>query len=257
MKIVGLTKNSIKFDGIDDYVKIKYDDTVVNDDGLTKKEILAQNGFTFEFYGKLNSWNDGTETKIVDGVYRTGLFCFCKSNSTTLRDVGIRCFLDKDLEGNFFYTWSASWVVGSMTGDEYYSDYADEKAKHIVKYPLNDDVLEKINNKKDVYLTFTFDVTDEVEIGGISYVKAKVYEDGNEILDAKYCKGAWTDFLKSYRWTEGEEFEIGRVMAGNDGNWVYSNMDCYALRLYNRALNKNEVEESCRATKDYLQALKN
>lgn len=40
----GLTPKSFNFDGQDDYIKVKYDDA-------GKKKDLAENGFTFEFYG--------------------------------------------------------------------------------------------------------------------------------------------------------------------------------------------------------------
>lgn len=42
-----LTPTSYKFDGVDDYIKINFNDE-------EKKKQLIENGFTFEYYGKLN-----------------------------------------------------------------------------------------------------------------------------------------------------------------------------------------------------------
>ena len=100
----GLAKNSFKFDGIDDYIKIRYDDsqaiksdgtpyTNENGEALTKKQVLEQNGFTFEFYGK---WQQGTikyqkedVQKIEDDSSR-GLFCFRKGNVEDLSSMWIK-----------------------------------------------------------------------------------------------------------------------------------------------------------------------
>ncbi len=100
----GLAKNSFKFDGIDDYIKIRYDDsqaiksdgtpyTNENGEALTKKQVLEQNGFTFEFYGK---WQQGTikyqkedVQKIEDDSSR-GLFCFRKGNVEDLSSMRIK-----------------------------------------------------------------------------------------------------------------------------------------------------------------------
>ena len=46
----GVTKTSFMFDGVDDYIKVKYDNAA-------KKEILKNNGLTFEFYGKFKGIN--------------------------------------------------------------------------------------------------------------------------------------------------------------------------------------------------------
>ena len=66
----GLTKKSFNFDGVNDYIKIKYDNE-------EEKNILAQNGFTFEFYGTYNggtSYNEKNE--VVDNNDYKGFFCY-------------------------------------------------------------------------------------------------------------------------------------------------------------------------------------
>lgn len=69
----GLTKKAFNFDGVNDYIKIKYD----NED---EKNTLAENGFTFEFYGV---YNDGTsyneKNEIVNHKYK-GFFCYWNGN---------------------------------------------------------------------------------------------------------------------------------------------------------------------------------
>ena len=48
----GLTNASFNFDGIDDYISIKYDSKEQND-------AISENGFTFEFYGELQGLGGG------------------------------------------------------------------------------------------------------------------------------------------------------------------------------------------------------
>ena len=53
----GLTSKEFNFDGIDDYITVKYDSE-------EQKEKLAKNGFTFEYYGTItkgNSYNENNE----------------------------------------------------------------------------------------------------------------------------------------------------------------------------------------------------
>ena len=71
------TKDSFEFDGVNDYIRIDYDDPAEVEEGVkTPKQILAENGFTFEFYGILN---DGTsydsDNKAYENSYK-GLFGF-------------------------------------------------------------------------------------------------------------------------------------------------------------------------------------
>ena len=86
----GLTENSFNFDGVDDYVKIRYDDSLaLNEDGtpyeedgkqLTKKEVLAKNGFTFEFYGILDGGTSYDDTEQIINQGYKGIFDFWDGN---------------------------------------------------------------------------------------------------------------------------------------------------------------------------------
>lgn len=64
----GLTSTSFNFDGVDDYIKVKYDEK-------SKKEILAKNGFTFEFYGTYDGGTSYSNNEEISNVAK-GLFCY-------------------------------------------------------------------------------------------------------------------------------------------------------------------------------------
>ena len=69
----GLTPSTLNFDGIDDYITVKYDNA-------EEKNTLAQNGFTFEYYGVLD---DGTSydknENIIEHTFK-GIFCYWNGN---------------------------------------------------------------------------------------------------------------------------------------------------------------------------------
>ena len=92
----GLTSSSFNFDGIDDYIKIRYDNE-------EEKNTLAQNGFTFEFYGILNPGKsydaDGNE---IDYNYK-GIFCYGYEDETK-RQAAFRLGGDND---------TIAWNTGS------------------------------------------------------------------------------------------------------------------------------------------------
>lgn len=74
----GITNKSFNFDGDDDYIKIKYDDS-------KQKQTLAENGYTFEFYGIINNgkaW-DYQKNPIDKTIYSyTGIFCYNDGSET-------------------------------------------------------------------------------------------------------------------------------------------------------------------------------
>lgn len=89
-KAFNLTDYSFNFDGVNDYIKIQYDNTVLSNEKIkdgngndtanykTQKQVFAENGFTFEFYGKFDSGNwyksDGFFSNEYDYLARTILF---------------------------------------------------------------------------------------------------------------------------------------------------------------------------------------
>ena len=64
----GLTSKEFNFDGVDDYITVKYDSE-------EQKNALAQNGFTFEYYGTIEKGTSYDENKeIIDDYKYTGIF---------------------------------------------------------------------------------------------------------------------------------------------------------------------------------------
>ncbi len=234
----GVTKTSFKFDGIDDYAKVKYD----NKD---KKELIKNNGFTFEFYGK---WKYGSlitgEGSIENSFGRGGLFNFGNENPVNLTDMGIRCLLQYSDNDEKYFTWSGDWGNGGTNDPKFVSDYTEEGTRHAVKLPLNDTISKNIDKNEDIFLTFSINTSESIDVNGVDYYISGLYENGKKIIEAKYSKSAWDAFLDSPGWKDSSLFQIGRVMAVSNGHWAYSTLDVYALRLYNKGLSDGDIMKS-------------
>ena len=103
----GITNKAFNFDGVNDYIKIKYD----NDE---EKNQFAQNGFTFEFYGKYDGGTSYSSNKEVQDRPYKGLFCYWNGNENAqaklrfgIHDYGKRIFWNSGW-GNYKQDYSES-----------------------------------------------------------------------------------------------------------------------------------------------------
>ena len=168
----GLTKKSFNFDGVNDYIKIKYDNE-------EEKNILAQNGFTFEFYGTYNggtSYNEKNE--VVDNNEYKGLFCYWNGNEK--EQASLR-FGINNYGKNIF--WNAK--VGIMGVDALKSDYSHPKAPWNIIYPET----EKIQSNKEVYFTITLNCTQN------NYIHT-LYANGEKLYEGNFNNIYWNNFVK-------------------------------------------------------------
>ena len=98
----GITNKSFNFDGDDDYIKIKYDDS-------KQKQTLAENGYTFEFYGIINNgkaW-DYQKNPIDKTIYSyTGIFCYNDGSETG--GAGFRLGIEPNKNWKSL-KWNAGW----------------------------------------------------------------------------------------------------------------------------------------------------
>ena len=211
----GLTKSNFNFDGVNDYIKIKYDNE-------EEKNILAQNGLTFEFYGIY----DGGTSYNPDNTIKTdpykGLFCYwngVESNQAAARF------------GFGSYGKKIEWNTGGYRYEEI-SDYSQDGYPWNICYPET----EEIQSNKEIYFTISIDCSQE-------NFKHTFYANGNKLYEGKLNKDYWNDFSKN-KIQNLKYFCVGRSSMNKNGSWHYSKMNAYSIKLYNRGLNEQEVKEN-------------
>lgn len=228
----GLTKKSFNFDGVNDYIKIQYDNE-------KEKQTLAENGFTFEFYGILNGGTSYTPDGTTYNIKYQGIFCYWngKENNQALFRFGI------DSRSSFM---SLKWNAGY---GKFLSDYMEaDNIQWNIHYK---NVYEP---EKKHYYTITLNTKDVYKIGEEEYYKQTMYMDGNKLYEGNYNKKNWDEFVNKYLSTL-KYFCIGKSSMDKDGAWHYSKMNTYTLKLYNRGLNEEEVKNNYNKSVAYHNAL--
>ena len=223
----GLTKKSFNFDGVNDYIKIKYDKE-------EEKNTLTDNGFTFEFYG---TYNGGTsynlDNKIVDNSYK-GLFCYWDGNEKIQAKLRFGIYNQKNIV----------WNPGSL-GVKFKetSDYSEKNSPWNIVYPEN----EKIQNNNEIYFTISVDCSKDVYMHTL-------YINGHKMYSGILSKMYWNNFVK-YDLNNLKYFCIGRSSMVDEGWWHYSKMNAYSIKLYNRGLSAEEVKDNYNKAVAYHNAL--
>lgn len=223
----GLTKKSFNFDGINDYIKIKYDDE-------SEKEKLAQNGFTFDFYGiyKGGTSYDKNNIKIDPSDYK-GLFCYW--NGIENQQASLRFGTSR--YGKNIY-WNAGWANEK-------SDYSYTNSLWNIMYPED----ERLQENKEVYFSISVDCSQE-------QYKQTLYINGNKTYEGDLNNKYWEKFVNS-ELNALKYFCIGRSSMLVDGSWHYSKMNVYSIKLYNRGLNEQEVQKNYDQSIAYKNTLQN
>ena len=211
----GLTKSCFNFDGVNDYIKIKYDNE-------EEKNILAQNGLTFEFYGIY----DGGTSYNPDNTIKTdrykGLFCYWNGleNGQASARFGFGSY-GKEIE----------WNTGGYRDNEI-SDYSQEGYPWNICYPET----EEIQSNKEIYFTISIDCSQE------NY-KHTLYANGVKLYEGNLNKDYW-DYFSQNMLKDLKYFCVGRSSMNKNGSWHYSKLNAYSIKLYNRGLNAQEVKEN-------------
>ncbi len=225
----GLTNTSFNFDGVDDYIKVKYD-------SQEQKEALANNGFTFEFYGTWNKGKSWMGQEKRDSNYG-GLFCYWSGVDNEQAKFRFGIEFDK-----------IKWNAGSGDGT---SDYSEVGYPWNITYPLSDEML-----SNEIYITITLDTSDSYDIEGKEdkFFKQNVYVNGSKLCEGGYNEKNWNSFVETSL-NELNYFCIGRSSMGEGGWWHYSKMKAYSLRLYSKALNEDEVNANYEKATNYHELL--
>lgn len=136
------------------------------------------------------------------------------------------------------------WNTGSA-GTEAVSDYSQNNSPWNIIYPET----EEIKKDEELYFTISINCTGE------SYTHT-LYANGNKLYEGKYNKLCWDHFV-NVQLSSLKYFCIGRSSMAYDGWWHYSNLNVYSLKLYNRALNEQEIKENYDKTIAYHNILQN
>lgn len=226
----GLTTKEFNFDGIDDYITVKYDNK-------EQKETLAQNGFTFEYYGTISkgiSYNENYE--LINYPEYTGLFCYW--NGDEKKQAQLRFGLT-----NSSLLWNAGF-------NQEISDFSNlsNNTYHNIIYPFS------YTQGNTIYFTVTLDTSNSYKKDEKEYYKQTLYINGKKFLEGGYNKNNWEYFINN-NLKDLNYFCIGRSSLGEDGWWHYSDMNTYTLRLYNKALSSEEVEYNYQKSTAYHESL--
>ena len=209
-----------------------------------KKNTLAQNGFTFEYYGTIEKGNSYYNNVQVGSSY-SGIFCYWNGNENEQARFrfGMRDDYFKENKKLCFV-----WNAGTSYAGENYSDFSEPGFPWNIWYPTDN------KYKDEMYYTITLDTTNSYEENGEEYYKQTIYSNGEILYEGNFNKKQWDYFinndLKSLNC-----FCIGRSSMSNDGWWHYSKMNVYTLRLYNHALSSDEVKENYQKSVAYHENL--
>lgn len=227
----GVNNKVFKLDGIDDYIKIKFDNQI-------NKDKLAKSGFTFEFYGTLDGGNSYNTEGLFDYPFN-GLFCYWNGNEE--EQSSFRCGWRED---NVI-----EWCAGLSSSAP--SDYATSASPWIINYPINNYFVKGEN----IHFAISLDCSNYYSKDGQEYYKQTFYINGEKIYEGGYNKITWEEFVNNYL-EDLQYFCIGRASREKNGWWHYSKMNVYSLRLYSRGLNENEISENYKKSKAYYETMK-
>ncbi len=225
----GLTSKEFNFDGVDDYITVKYDSE-------EQKDTLAQNGFTFEYYGTINKGTSYNKNKeIINYPTYSGLFCYWNGN--------------ENKQAQFRFGITTSSLVWNAGFNKEISDFSsDDGTYHNIIYPIN------YTQGNIIYFTVTLDTSNSYVKDGIEYYKQTLYLNGEKFLEGGYNKKNWEYFINN-NLKNLNHFCIGRASLEENGWWHYSKMNAYTLRLYNHALTSDEVADNYSKSVAYHESL--
>ena len=252
------TKSSYKFDGQDDYIKINYD-------GQDAVKNIVENGFTFEYYGKIEPGvSKMTNTGETGVSINKGLLGFWNSKESSMPMV--RFCIDFESPDRSFW-WSPLYGQVSIWDENYYENkselygpnmFDDNGAYWNQKFIFDKNVLNDV-----IYLTLVVDPSEETMCSGEGYgesynnlcIKSDLYINGKKI-EGKLNKKIW-EFLNSDKIDyDFNSFVIGRCSFTAENLWhYYIKGDCYSLRFYDKALTDAQIKENREKTMTYHQIL--
>ena len=226
----GFTPSAFHFDGVDDYIKLKYNNA-------EEKQTLAQNGFTFEYYGTIEKGNSYNEKKEPIQSAYTGIFCYWNGEE------------DKQAKYRFGFESIRNTIKWNAATVNQKSDFSEENFPWNIHYPITD-----YTPDKELYVTITLDTSNSFIKDGVEYYKQTFYRDGEVLYEGGYNKKQWDAFIHDDL-DNLQYFCIGRSSMSGEGWWHYSKMNAYTLRLYSQALSREQIQENYEKSKLYHESL--
>ena len=151
---------------------------------------------------------------------------------------------DKGKTGKFFFNLPAP-----SREEKWYSSFGNADNKG---WTLSDDsmwnqtVPNKFNLGETIYLTMVFDGSGEMEY---------LYVNGENTANVSIDKSYWQGFMDDFDKKKINSILLGAGNMSNIAWWHLTKMDCYAIRLYSKALTDKEVLENYNMTVSYHEFL--
>ena len=216
--------NAFKFNG-NNYIEI------YNKDGFDFSK-----GITFEFYGKLSK---DISCAIADANL-ISLFGIWDGNFVNLPDTrfGINLY-NKAIVYSLFTGYRNEESAGK------FSESSNNPFNQSINYESNG-----INLDDDLYVSISVKPSETNEKA------TQIICANNKIIGEGWLSGKYYDyFLNNIK--NRKYMDLGRCGWTYGGNWCYMNGSCYALRMYNIALNKEEILTNYNKTIAYRELMKN
>ena len=228
----------MKFDGRDDYMEIA---------GNTGK--ITNNGFTFEFYGKVTSPN-----RIVNGVWteasgQAGILGLAKNTN-------VKCNIKFYFLGNKVNANEAQRFVGLNYGmgstinpwtNNKYKDYISTSAEDTWNQCID---LSKyggaVQSGTDTYFSVVIDPVKD---------KQSIYVKGEFKDEVQLNTAAWKDLKNQLKNDNTGNWYIGRSSQNTNETWFAMTGEVYAARVYERPLTKDEIKANYIQTMGYFNIL--
>ena len=228
----------MKFDGRDDYMEVA---------GNTGK--ITNNGFTFEFYGKVTSPN-----RIVNGVWKeasgqAGILGLAK-NTNVKYNIKFY-FLGNKVNANEAQRFvGLNYGMGSTINpwtNNKYKDYISTSAEDTWNQCID---LSKyggaVQSGTDTYFSVVIDPVKD---------KQSIYVNGEFKDEVQLNTAAWKDLKNQLKNDNTGNWYIGRSSQNTNETWFAMTGEVYAARVYERPLTKDEIKANYIQTMGYFNIL--
>ena len=175
---------------------------------------------------------DNSKDKYNECAGYRGLFNFIYNSKYAVSRFGYFVSTSKT-KGDFFFNLPAPSTSGT-----WYNSFGDAGNQGWVRSKVNrwnQTVSKAFDLGETVYLTMVFD-----GIGGME----SLYVNGENVESVLIDKSYWDGFME-------DSILLGAGNMTMANWWHLTKMDCYAIRLYSRALTSTEVSENYLSTVSY------
>ena len=196
-------------------------------------------------YWVQNGCHYNTNGDAIRGCSYRGLFNFMYGSTSVSSRFGYNVYGDKHT-GDFYFN-----LPSPHSAYEWYDRFRDAKEKGWAGTSAdlwNQTAPEKFHLQETIYLTVVFDGEGEKEY---------LYINGNESNRVSIDQSYWDGFLYCIDELNIHSILLGAGLMNDATQWHLSEMNCYAIRLYSKALTPEEVSGNYLSTVSYHSFLEN